>query len=291
MAVLQNNMQFFFRALIFFLALFLFSVKTIFSQELNTLIPNENKGKFYFYWGWNQSEYTHSDIHFTGEDYSFSLANVKATDRQTQLSATYINPGTATIPQYNFRFGYFFKENFSVSIGNDHMKYVVTQNQAVEITGDIEGTDSGYDGSYDQSKIELTEDFLIFEHTDGLNYENIDVRHHFKLLDFHSFRLNLQEGVGAGIMFPKTNSTLLGNERYDEFHIAGYGINAILALNFIHKSGIFLQSEAKLGYINMPDIRTTKFTSDRAAQDFFFFQYNIVFGYRFGKVKQNQVKE
>ena len=44
---------------------------------------------------------------------------------------------------------------------------------------------------------------------------------------------------------------------------------------------IFIQSELKAGYINMPDIKTTKFSSDKASQQFEFLQYNIVFGAEF----------
>ena len=37
----------------------------------------------------------------------------------------------------------------------------------------------------------------------------------------------------------------------------------------------------KGGYINMPNIRTTNFTSDRAKQSFFFTQFNWLFGMTF----------
>lgn len=260
--------------------------QSAYSQELYTLIPKKNKGQFYFYWGWNQSEYTRSDISFRGVNYAFTLENVKATDRQTKLSSIYFKPGTATIPQYNVRIGYFLTEELSISIGNDHMKYVVTQNQKVEINGEIHGSGTVHDADYDHDEVTLTEDFLKFEHTDGLNYENIELRYHYDWLNSKRFSLNIIEGVGAGIMLPKTNSKLLGNERNDEFRVAGYGLNAILAINLKHKSGFFIQSEAKGGYVNMPDIRTTKFAADKAEQDFFFFQYNVVFGFQFGRIRQ-----
>jgi len=43
----------------------------------------------------------------------------------------------------------------------------------------------------------------------------------------------------------------------------------------------FIQSEFKGGFINMPDIRTTNNPSDRASQNFWFTQWNWVFGYAF----------
>lgn len=41
----------------------------------------------------------------------------------------YFNSGNITIPQYNFRVGYYFKPNWDISFGIDHMKYVLDQNQ------------------------------------------------------------------------------------------------------------------------------------------------------------------
>ena len=37
-----------------------------------------NKGKFYVYWGGNRDNYAKSDIHFTGNNYDFTLYDVTA---------------------------------------------------------------------------------------------------------------------------------------------------------------------------------------------------------------------
>jgi hypothetical protein len=39
-----------------------------------------------------------------------------------------------TIPQTNFRIGYFINDHYSIALGVDHMKYVA-QNQVANITG------------------------------------------------------------------------------------------------------------------------------------------------------------
>lgn len=249
-------------------------------------VQPQQKGKFYFYWGWNKSVYSNSTIHFKGNDYSFRLENVKATDKQSRVSLDYINPSKMTIAQYNFRIGYYFKENWSISFGNDHMKYVVTQGQQVEITGHIRSTETVYNSDYNHNKIEIKEDFLKFEHTDGLNYENIELRHFSNLKPLGNWNINLIEGFGLGISLPKTNSTLLGKARNDEFHLAGYGANVVAALQLTHNKGFFMQAETKGGFINMPDILTSPESVDRARQNFFFFQYNLVFGYQFSLTKK-----
>ncbi|MCC6462069.1 MAG: hypothetical protein IT260_16460 [Saprospiraceae bacterium] len=254
---------------------------TVSGHAQNAALPHStrNKGKLYFYWGWNRAAYTKSDLHFSGPDYDFTLENVVAKDRQTHFDThVYFNFKKATIPQYNFRLGYFLTEHLNLSFGIDHMKYVVQNNQRVKINGSIHHSDSGYNGDYAADNILLRSDFLQFEHTDGLNYLNLELRNQHTLWDLGRVRLNLTEGLGAGVLLPRTNTTLLDYKRYDEFHLAGFGLGAMGGLNLEIFRHFFVQVEFKTGYINMPDIRTTEFASDKATQQFLYVQGNLVFG-------------
>lgn len=261
------------------IVLFLFLSNICFSQDYTGNQKLDNKGRLYFYWGWNWAWYTHSKIHFQGNDYDFTLDKVVAKDRQSKFDAdTYLNPANATIPQYNFRIGYFIKNNYNISFGIDHMKYVMVQEQTVKISGNIDNSGTEYDGSYSDEGIVLSDDFLQFEHTDGLNYINIEGRRFDEIFNFNKIRINLTEGIGIGGVYPKTNAKLMKNERYDEFHWAGFGINGVVAVNVSFFKWLFVQTEFKGGYINMPDVRTTPSTSDKANQSFFFGQINAVIG-------------
>jgi hypothetical protein len=170
------------------------------------------------------------------------------------------------------------------------MKYVMTQNQTVKINGFINNSDSRFDGVYANKDIALTEDFLTFEHTDGLNYLNFEVNRYDKITDLSKIKLkgieiNLTEGISMGALMPKTNTQLLKNKRHDAYHFAGYGVGLKVGLNVTFWRHFFIQSDLKGGYINMPDIRTTASESDRSAQHFFFWQSNILFGFQF-KIKK-----
>nr|WP_286494238.1 hypothetical protein [Empedobacter brevis] len=252
-------------------------VATTFGQGKN------NKGKFYIYWGWNHAQYTKSDIQFKGNGYDFTLDNVAAHDRQTSFGMKYFRPGSMTIPQYNFRLGYFVSDNWNISFGIDHMKYVMDQDQVVKMNGSI-NTGSEFDGNYNQIDKKLTEDFLTFEHTDGLNYANLEVRRFDNIQHFpitkngKGIDVNVTAGLGAGVLYPRSNVKLMGNERYDEFHLAGFATAAMVGINFTFWDYFFIQAEMKGGYANMNDIRTTANKSDKAKQDFFFSQQNLVFG-------------
>lgn len=252
------------------------------------------KGHAFFYWGWNRDKYTKSDIHFKGEHFDFTLKDVVADDRQRDFDMNlYFNPRRFTIPQSNFRIGYFFKDNYSLSFGFDHMKYVLRKNQTVKISGKIDDPQPYYAGVYDNQDIKLTPHFIQYEHTDGLNYINLELRRldpvdYLKRIRVKHVNLNLVEGFGLGIMFPKTDATLMGGERNDEFHVAGFGTAIMLGLNLTFFNHFYLQTELKGGYINMSNVAITSNPNDIGKQQFFFLQRNFVFGYSFNLLRDKK---
>ncbi len=242
-----------------------------------------NKGKFFVSWGGNRESYSKSDIHFKGNDYDFTLYDVKAQDKPKGWHIDYVNPARMTIPQTNFRLGYFISDHYSITLGVDHMKYVMRQNQAVDYSGTFPNAGT-YGEALPNNQVFLTEEFLTFEHTDGLNYVHTEVSRFddisklFNITDTDKIQINITEGLGAGVLYPKTNTQLLGRERHDDFHISGYGISAKAGLNITFLKYFYIQGELKAGYINMPDMRTTKSASDTASQHFTFFQRIIAVG-------------
>ncbi|MCK5814726.1 MAG: hypothetical protein KAH07_02160 [Flavobacteriaceae bacterium] len=244
-----------------------------------------NKGKIFVSWGGNRGQFTNSDITFKGDDYDFKLYDVESHDKPKGWHIDYINPANMTIPQTNFKLGYFVSEKYTVSLGLDHMKYVMTQNQTVNIDGEINGPI--HNGVYDNVPIQLTEDFLTFEHTDGLNYiyaefaRYDDISSIFGIHNTDKFQINITEGVAGGALLPKTNSMLLSKDRYDEFHLAGFGFSLHAGLNVTFFKHFVIQGNLKGGYINMGDIRTTNDSADSASQDFFYLQEAIALGWIF----------
>lgn len=257
-----------------------FSQEEIKSQEKYTA---HNKGKFYISWGGNRESFTESDVNFRGDNYNFTVENMRAHDKPKGWHVDYINPTRMTIPQTDFRLGYYISDHYSISVGWDHMKYVMSQYQLANVTGYI-STGEEYDGAYYQTPTVMTEDFLTYEHTDGLNYVNAEFSRHddfskwLGITNTDIIQFNFSEGLGAGVLYPKTNTKLMGRERHDEFHVSGYGLSGKMALNITFLKHFYVQAELKSGYINMQDIRTTYNGTDRASQDFFFFQRIIEVG-------------
>lgn len=270
--------------------MFGFSLNSLAQEEIKVeKYTAHNKGKFFVSWGGNRESYTKSDVTFTGKDYNFTIDNMAARDKPKGWHVDYINPMRMTIPQTNFRLGYFVSDHYSVTVGVDHMKYVMTQNQIANVTGSINLPigDAGaiHNGIYNNTPVNFADEtFLIYEHTDGLNYVNTEISRHddisslFRITNTDKIQVNLTEGVGVGVLYPKTNTTLLGKSRHDEFHVSGYGTSVKAGLNITFFKHFYIQGELKGGYINMQDIRTTQSNEDKASQDFFFFQRIIAFG-------------
>jgi hypothetical protein len=269
------------------IALSFFAISSVVSAQDLDANPEKytahNKGKFFVSWGGNRESYSKSDIHFKGDDYDFTLYDVNAGDKPKGWHIDYVNPARMTIPQTNFRLGYFISDHYSITLGVDHMKYVMAQNQAVDFTGNYPNAGT-YGETLPNDQVFLTKEFLTFEHTDGLNYVHTEVSRFddiskiFRINNTDKIQVNITEGLGAGVLYPKTNTQLLGRERHDDFHISGYGLSAKAGINITFFKHFYIQGELKGGYINMPDIRTTKSPSDSASQHFMFFQRIIAVG-------------
>lgn len=250
----------------------------------------DNSGRFFVHWGYNASGYAKSDIHFTGPNYDFTLHNVKAADRPTKLSWSYINPAEITIPQFNFHFGYFINDNYSISLGWDHMKYVVTTPQSVKFTGYAEPLVSdplissgvfGEVGSGDFVTLD-PEDFR-YEHTDGYNFATIGLERYDDIWvnGAGKMYLTMETGVEAGLIIPRSDVRIFGEGKNHYWNIAGYGGAAKAGLQFHFGKRVYLQSSVKVGWTDMQNIRTTGRNGiDKAQQKIWFSENYTVLGFK-----------
>jgi hypothetical protein len=269
------------KKIVFTYCLLLITYCAIAQQQVYSAYP---KGKLFFNWGWNRVAYTKSTLQMKGADYNLTLRKLTANDRLTPISfEDYLRIDRITIPQTNMRIGYFIKDNFAIVLAIDHMKYVMNNDQVAVVEGEI-----NREGSYKKSfngPMKITDDFLTFEHTDGLNYVNIGVEVYKSLLRNKKKTIDISYiyGANVGAMVPKTNVRFLDYERTDRFHLSGFGIeakNAIQAQFFKH---LLLRMEAAVGFIDMPNIILHKTgIQGRGKQNFAFAQLNWQIGYQFG---------
>jgi hypothetical protein len=265
------------------IVLFLLSSNIAFSQNAD----NQGvAGKFYFYWGYNRAVFGTSDLHLKGANYDFTLQNIKAFDRPSPFSTKlYFSLSTLSIPQYNYRIGYQFKSNWNLSVGVDHMKYIMSQNQSVQMTGTVSPAASvKYAGTYTNQTVVLTKDFLKFEHTDGLNLISLDLGYQRDVIHFDKTNITLSSYVslGAGLMIPRTDSHVFGVGQNNRFHISGYGLSAIGGLEARGWKNIFFRAQLRTGWIRLPDILLNNDALERANQNIRFLEFSGVIGRYFG---------
>lgn len=263
--------------------------KSIFSNT--TQRDFTQKGKWYIHWGWNFSWFDTSNLNFKGPGYDFTLKNIKAKDRPSKLSLDYINPMEFTTPQFDFRVGYFFKDNYSISIGWDHMKYVMQIPQTVKVDGYINSTISypaiptgSYAGTYNNTPLTIHADMLTFEHTDGFNYISTELERHDDIWvsSNQKNRFTIETGVGAGLMIPRTDVRLFGVGENNFWNIAGYGVSLKAGLKYHITKKFYLHNSTKIGYTDLWAIHTTgRNDIDKASQTIRYLENMSVFGFMF----------
>jgi hypothetical protein len=219
------------------------------------------------------------------------LKDVVAHDRPTPLSSTYIDLLRFSIPQFNFHFGYFIKDNYSISLGWDHMKYVVDMPQTVKISGTIDATISepaistgSKAGVYTNQDITLTPDFLTFEHTDGYNYASVEVERYDDAWRAKKGKmyLALETGLGAGLIIPRSDVRLFGVGQNNYWNLAGWGVSAKAGAKLFFNTHLFFQGSLKTGWTNLSNIRTTGRNGiDKAQQKISYLENYWVLGYIF----------
>ncbi len=260
--------------------------------EFNIILlpPNiKNYGKMFLHWGYNRAWYSKSDIHFKGNNYDFTLIDAVAKDRPTTFNwERYFAPQNLTIPQTNLKIGYFITNKWSLSFGVDHMKYVLDMLRNTKITGNI-NNNSPYDGNYNNDEVYLDTNFIYYEHTDGLNYVNLEGDYFVPLGSWkNKVILQTNLGGGAGFLLPKTRAVLFERSYRDNFNIAGYGFNGKIGLDLRFWDFFFIHTDLKGGFINMPNVRITNDPNEGAKQHFWFTEFDWLIGFNFNLKKKNE---
>jgi hypothetical protein len=147
---------------------------TVFAQKKSKLLSG-----MYIQWGYNTEWFTRSTIHFKsnvdGVPHDFTIFKARAHDR-SDIDGIVKNPIEFTIPQYNYRVGFYLnkKHTKAIEINFDHTKYIVYNNQVVHAKGTI-GND------YFDKDTTFAFNQVHFEHTNGANFYQINYVRQYEL--------------------------------------------------------------------------------------------------------------
>ncbi|MGB0933010.1 MAG: hypothetical protein ACPGU5_01940 [Lishizhenia sp.] len=219
------------------------------------------KGTLFGYWGYNRSAYTQSNINFISNNYDFTLKGAKASDNPEAFDPSiYFNLNKLTIPQFNARIGYYFKNNWAISFGYDHMKYLLNNGNRVLLDGTITpGIDTKWAGEYSDVPVTTDSKHIHYENSDGLNYMRFELTRTDQIYKARKkngwFALSTNLGVSSGFLLSFNDFRFAGEHTVRTVSISGYGISAHANTRFEFLNHVYLQSGFAAGFNHQTKVR------------------------------------
>ena len=209
-------------------------------------------GEFYFSWGYNAEWYTKSSIHVSqpalNNDYTFN--SLKAHDKLGWNNNLLGKP--LTIPQYDYRIGYFFneKQNWGFEINFDHPKYVVTVGQQDHLTGTMHGRPI-------DTMVTTGDSVLLWQLNNGANFLEFNLVRRFNLINkFDSkFKLDCLLKAGAGPVIPHVENTIFGVPNKKHFQFGGWNTDVDVSIRATFFKHVFLEYANKFVYARYYNLR------------------------------------
>ncbi len=258
----------------------IFSLPTLAQPESKTQEKKALHGTFFFNWGYHRDAYTNSTIQFKDyatpniTHYDFTFHHAKAHD---QLDLDNFFNTAPTVPQYILTGGYFFndKNDLGIEISWNHLKYVVTDNQVIHMTGTINET------FYDLDTL-VTPNFVHYEHTNGNNYLIVSLLKRIQLLSSENqqHKLSANFRLGPGLLIPKTYSTInVNTSPYSNdgpFRVSGWVVSVGAAVRYDFFKYFFFEPSVKGSFVNYTNVKL--YGDGRANQRFLSIQYILSLG-------------
>ena len=231
-------------------------------------------GEFYFSWGYNTEYYSKSNLYIDQPELNsnYVFKDVLAKDH---IGWDRLFQYALSIPQYNYRVGYFFNErqDLGFEINFDHTKYIVRKDQSVMVTGQK-------DGQAINKAFVISDSVLIYYLNNGANFLLFNL---VKKKDFYTspgsdFKISGLLKGGIGPVIPHVENVIFGNKNEPHFQIGGWNTGLEAALKITLFKHVFLEICNKLDYARYSHLRIYKGLAHQS-----FFTYEIIgnLGYTF----------
>lgn len=206
----------------------------------------KGNGSLYFSWGYNMEWYTHSNVHIKqdalGNDYT--MEHVSAQDRPGWDHDLFKKD--LTIPQYNYRLGYFFnkKQDLAFEINFDHTKYIIRDGQDIHIKGTLNGNP--------------VDQHIYFSDSNGFHYYlnnganfllfNLVKRFRFYQNSSNNIKIDGLAKAGIGPLFPHVDNLLFGKRNDPDFQFGGWNAGIETAVRATFMKYAYLEFSQKVDY-------------------------------------------
>lgn len=241
-------------------------------------------GSFYISWGYNTEWYTRSTVHISQPSLgnNYKLVRVKAHDRPGWDDGLFSKP--MTIPQYNYRIGYFFneKQDLALEINFDHTKYIITDGQQINVKGTLNG--QKVDGPREFS--EKTGSYYYLNN--GANFLLFNLVKRFRLVQpgpANNLKLDLLAKAGVGPVIPHVENSFFGQANQPGFQIGGWNTGLETAFRLTAFRYAYLEFAQKFDYARYSHL---KIYEGRARQSFGTYELILNLGVTLPTGKRNK---
>jgi len=229
----------------------------------------KRKHEFYFSWGYNKEWYTNSTLHVSqpslGND--FSLVSEKAHDHPGWNDG--ILNKAISIPQYNYRIGYFFneKKGLAFEINFDHTKYLITDNQIVHVKGTMNGSPIDRDVLFKENDAVGADSSSYYYLNNGANFLlfNLVKRWHLLSNKKETIKIDGLGKAGIGPLVPHVQNKFFNQPpNAQHFQVGGWNIGVEGTLRATFYNLVYIEYNNKLDYARYSGLKISQGTARQA---------------------------
>ncbi len=223
---------------------------------------SERKGELYFSWGYNKEWYTNSNVKVNQPalNNQYTLQKVTSHDNPGWDKGIFNTP--ISIPQYNYRLGYFFnrKKGLAFEINFDHTKHLIQDGQTIRIAGTLNGRQV-------DSSINFSEGNGFYYYlNNGANFLlfNLVKRWNWQQSKSGNFKIDALGKAGIGPLIPHVQNSLFGKANDPGFQIGGWNMGVEAAVRATFHKHVYLEFANKLDYARYSNLKVYQGTARQA---------------------------
>lgn len=216
----------------------------------------------YFSWGYNGEWYSRSTVHIKQESIGdvYNMVQVNAHDHKGWDEGIFDQQ--LSIPQYNWRIGYFFNDDkdLGVELNFDHTKYIITEGQYVRFRGTHNGAPIDQDLLFSQPMgffwyLNNGANFLLF---------NIVKRQAIYHTDDNYFGVDILGKFGVGPVVPHVQNSLFGHPNMQHFQLGGWNTGLETAVRVTLLRYAYIEFAQKVDYASYSGLKIYNGTARQA---------------------------
>jgi hypothetical protein len=257
-------------------------------KQATAQTPKKHKkhrtGSIYLSWGYNEEWFTHSTVHIKQDALgnNYDLVEVKGHDH---LGWNYhLLAEQLTIPQYNYRLGYYFndKQDLGIELNFDHTKYLIVDQQNIHLHGTLNHRPT------DTSIFFAGQDGFYYYLNNGANFFLVNLVKRVGLYHTNSnkFRLDLTGKAGIGPVIPHVQNSLFNEANDPHFQFGGWNTGIETAVRATFMRYVYLEFSQKVDYARYSNLAIYDGT---AKQNFGTYELILSLGVTLPTTKHNPV--